>query len=265
MALSLVKYGDKDKIQLVTRDSSQEQHFGYLHLESGVEHRSMSDIRLRLPRRDSIHLSPVRSLFNPLNRKSTSTGKDSYSTSGNKAIGYTTAELQALAKVQQWWRRCLPNLLQHRRFLSSSKGQAFKYYTKFCAKYTSDPAIRSYLLSKGVVAYSKVITLQQSQLIQLECVLRLIEDVNLSNDSSLERMDALLGEARLLGTTLEDQAERMSTKALIKLVERRDIVELRRVIESVETTLKAAEGDLSQLSSGVSNLPIGRRRSWPGT
>lgn len=266
VALSFVKYGDKDKIQLVTRDSSQEHHFRYLHLEPGVEHRSMSDIRLRLPRRDSMHLSPTRPSLNPLNHEPTSSsGKDSYSTTGNNAIFYTTTEFQALTKIQQWWKRCLPKLSRHRRFLSSPKGQAFKYYTKLCAKYTSEPAIRNYLLAKGVAVYSKIVTLQHSQIEQLEYVLRLIEGVDLSDGSSYEKMDALLGEARRLGTILEHQIKRMSAKALIQHVERRDLEELRRVIEAVETTLNAAERDLSRLSSAVSMLSVGRRRSWPGT
>ena len=266
VALSLVNYGDKDKIQLVTRDSSQEHHFSYLHLEPGVEHRSMSDIRLRLPRRDSMRLSPTMPSLNLLNHEPTSSsGKDSYSTTGNKAICYTTTEFQALTKIQQWWKQCLPKLSQRRRFLFSPKGQAFKYYTKLCAKYSSGPAIRNYPLSKGVVVYSKVIILQDSQSRQLEHVLRLIEDVNLSDDSSYENMDALLRDARQLGTILEDQVKRISAKNLLKLVERGDLVELRRVMEGVESTLDAAERDLSRLSTGVSKLSVGRRRSWPGT
>ncbi len=266
LALSFVKYGDKNKIQLVTRDSSQEHHFRYLHLEPGVEYRSMSDIRLRLPRRDSMHLSPAKPSSNLLNHESTcSFGKDSYSTTGNKAICYTAAELQALTKIQQWWKRCLPKLSQHRRFLSSPKGQASKYYTKFCAKYNSEPVIRNYLLSKGVEVYSKVITLQYSRSEQLGYVLHLIENANLSDDSSYEDMDAFLREARQLGTILEDQGRRISTKVLIEFVKRGDLVELRRVIEAVETTLNAAEGDLSRLTCGVSKLSIGRRRTWPDT
>ena len=264
--MSLVKYGDKNKIQLITRDSLQEHHFRYLHLELGVEHRSMSDIRLRLPRHDSMHLSPARPFFNPPSPKSTSSsGKDSYSMPGNRANCYTTTEFQALTKIQQWWKRCLPKLSQHRRFLSSPKGQALKYYTKLCAKHNSEPTIRNYLLSKGVLVYSKVVSLRNSQLRQLEYVLRLIEDVNLSDRSSYEEMDALLGEARQLGTVLESQVKRVSTKTLIQYVKRRDLEGLRRVIEAVENTLNAAERDLSRLTSGVSKLSVGRRRSWPGT
>ena len=226
----------------------------------------MSDIRLRLPRRDPMQLSPTKPSFNSLNRKPTSlSGKESYSATGNKPDFYTTTEFQALNKIQQWWRRCLPKLSQQRRFISSPKGQALKYYTKLCTKYTSDPAIRNYLLSEGVIVCSKVITLQHSQSRQLEHVLRLVEDANLSDDSSYENMDTSLGEARQLGTILEDQFKRMSTKALIQHVEKRDLVELRRVIEAVATTLNAAERDLSRLSSGVSKLSVGRRRSWPGT
>ena len=226
----------------------------------------MSDIRLRLPRRDSMQLSPTKPSFNSLNRKPTSlSGKDLYSTTGNKLNCYTTTEFQALTKIQQWWKRCLPKLSQQKRFLSSPKGQALKYYTKLCTKYTSDPAIRNYLLSEGVIVYSMVITLQYSQSRQLEHVLRLVEEANLSDGSSYENMDASLGEARQLGKVLEDQVKRMSTKALIQHVEKRDLVELRRVIEAVATTLGTAERDLSRLSSGVSKLSVGRRRSWPGT
>ena len=224
----------------------------------------MSDIRLRLPRRDSMHLSP-KPLLNPLNPKPTSSsGKDSDSTTGNRAICYTTTEFQALTKIQQWWKRCLPKLSRHRRFLSSPKGQAFIYYTKLCAKYTIEPAIRKYLLAKGVAVLSKVVTLQHSQLEQLEYVLRLIEGVNLS-DGSYEKMDALLREARRLGTILEHQIKRISAKALVQYVERRDLEELRRVFEAVEISLNAAERDLSRVTSAVSMLSVGRRRSWPGT
>ena len=261
-----MKYGDKNKLQLVTDDSSQEDHFRYLHLDPEVERRSMSDIRLRLPRRDSMQLSPTKPSFNSLNRKPTSlSGKDPYSTTKNKPNFYTTTEFQALTKIQQWWKRCLPKLSQQKQFLSSPKGQALKYYTKLCTKYTSDPAIREYLLSEGVIVYSRVITLQRSQSRQLEHLLRLVEDANLSEDSSFEKIDASLGEARQLGTNLEYQVKSMSTKALIQHVERRDLVELRRVIEAVATTLDASERDLSRLSSGVSKLSVGRRRSWPGT
>lgn len=266
LALSLIKYGDKNKIQLVTNDRSQEHHFIYLHLEPGVEHRSMSDIRLRLPRRDTMHLSPAKPSFFPLDHEHTSSsGKDSYSTIGNKAMCYTKSEIQAVTKVQQWWKRYLPKLSQRRRFLSSPKGQAYKCYAKLCAKHTSDPAIRNYLLSKGYVVYSKATTLQLSQLDQLEHLLRLIEDANLTDDSSYEKMDELLGEARWLGTIVENEAEKMSTKMLVKLVERGGLVELRRVIEVVETTLNDVEKDLCRLAIGVSKLSVSRRRSWPGT
>ena len=226
----------------------------------------MSDIRLRLPRRNSMHLSPANPSLNPLNHESTpSFGKDTYSTTGNKAICYTTAELQALTKIQQWWKRCFPKLSQHRLFQSSPKGQAFKVYTKLCAKYTSEPAVSNYLLSKGVEAYSRIITLQYSQLKQLRYVLHLIENANLSDDSFYEDMDALLREVRQLGTILEAQGRKMATKVLTEHVERGDLVELRRVVEAVETTLNAAERDLSRLTSGVSKLSIGRRGSWPDT
>ena len=225
----------------------------------------MSDIRIRLPRRDSMQVSPTKPSSNSLNSKPTSlSGKDPYRTAENKPNFYTTTEFEALTKIQHWWRRCLPKLSQQRRFISSPKGQALRYYTKLCTKYTSDPAIRNYLLSEGVIVYSKVITLQHSHSKQLEHVLRLVEDADLSDDSSLENMDALLREARQLGNVLEDQVKRMSTKALIQHVEKRDLVELRRVIEPVEMTLDAAERDLSRLSSGVSELSVGRRRSWPG-
>ena len=266
IALSLVRYGDKNKIQLVTNDSSQEHHFVYLHQKPGVEHRSMSDIKLRLPRRDSMHLSPTKPSFDSLNDEHTcSSGKDSYNTIGNKAMCYTKQEIQAVTNIQQWWKRCMPKLSQRRRFLASPKGQAYKSYAKLCAKHTTEPAIRKYLLAKGYVVYSKVITLQLSQLNQLENVLRLIEKANLSDDSSYEKMDELLGEARWLETILENEAEKMSTKVLSKFVERGDLIGLRRVIEAVEFTLKEVEKDLCRLTIGVSKLTVGRRKSWPGT
>ena len=266
IALSLVKYGDKNKIQLVTNDNSHERHFVYLHSQAEVEHRSMSDIRLRLPRRDSMHLSPTMPSFDPVDYDHTSSsGKDSYSTIGNKVMSYTKSEIQAVTKIQQWWKRCLPKLSLRRRFLSSPKGQAYKSYAKLCAKYTTEPAIRNYLLSKGYLIYSKVITLQLSQLDQLEYILRLIEEADLNDDSSYEKMDELLGEARWLETILKNEAEKMSSKILGKLVERGDLVELRRVIEAVENILKDVEKDLCRLTIGVSKLSNGRRRSWPGT
>ena len=266
IALSLGKYGDKNKIQLVTKDSSQEHPFIYLHLEPGVEHRSMSDIRLRLPRHDSMHLSPTKPSFDPLDHEHTcSSKKNSYDTIGDKAMCYTKSEIQAVTKIQQWWKRYLPKLSHRRRFLSSPEGQAYKHYAKLCAKHTTEPAIRKYLLSKGYVVYSKVITLQHLQLNQLEYVLRLIEDADLTDDSSYEKMDELLGEARWLGTVLENEAKKMSTKMLGKLVERRDLVELRRVIEAVETTLNDVEKDLGRLTIGMRKLSNSRRGSWPGT
>ena len=225
----------------------------------------MSDIRLRLPRRDSMHLSPVKRSFNPLYHESaSSSGKDLSSTTGDKPTCYTTTEFQALTKIQQWWKRCLPKLSQQKRFLSSPKGQALRYYTKLCAKCASEPAIRAYLLSTGVVVYSKVITLQDSQSRQLEHVLRLIEDANLSDGSSYESMDALLRETRQLGILLADQLKRMSAKNLFQFVERGDLAGIRKVIEAAETALNVAEKDLSRLTSGVSKLSVSRRRSWPG-
>ena len=226
----------------------------------------MSDIRLRLPRRDSMQVSPTKPSFKSLNSKPTSlSGKDPYGTTENKPNFYTKTEFEALIKIQHWWRRRLPKLSQQRSFISSPKGQALIYYTKFCTKYTSDPAIRNYLLSEGVIVFSKVITLQHSQSRQLEHVLRLVEDADLSDDSSYENMDTSLREARQLGKVLEDQVKRMSTKALVHHVERRDSVGLRRVIEAVATTSNAVERDLSRLTSGVSKLSVGQRRSWPGT
>lgn len=266
LALSLVKYGDKNKIQLVTNDSSQEHHFIYLHLQPGVEHRSMSDIRLRLPRRDSMHLSPTKPSFDPLDHDHTSSsGKDSFSTIGNKAMCYTKSEIQAVTKIQRWWKRCLPKLSQRRQFLSSPKGQAYIRYSKLCARHTTKPAVRKYLLSKGYIVYSKVITLQLSQSDQLDHVLRLIQEADLNDDSSYEKIDELLGQARWLETILENEAEKISTKSLGKIVERGDLVELRRVIEAVENTLKDVQKDLSRLIVGVNKLSNGRRRSWPGT
>ena len=226
----------------------------------------MSDIRLRLPRRDSMHLSPVKRSFNPLYHESaSSSGEDSYSTTGNEPVCYTTREFQALTKIQQWWKRCLPKLSQQKRFLSSPKGQALRYYTKLCAKCASEPAIREYLLSTGVVVYSKVITLQDLQSRQLEHVLHLIEDANLSTGCSYENMDALLRETRRLGILLADQLKRMSAKSLLKHAERGDLAGIRKVIEGAETTLSAVEKDLSRLTSGVSKLSVSRRKSWPGT
>lgn len=178
---------------------------------------------------------------------------------------YTNQEIEAVTKIQQWWKRCLLKLSRRRRFLSSPKGQAYKTYAKHCAKHTTEPAIRKYLLSKGYMVYSKVITLQLSQSDQLEYILHLIEEANLSDDSSYEKMDELLGEARWLETILENEAEKMSAKTLSKLVERGDLIGLRRVIETAEVTSKDVEKDLCRLTIGVSKLTVGRRRSWPGT
>ena len=64
---------------------------------------------------------------------------------------------------------------------------------------------------------------------------------------------------------MENEAKKMSTKMLGKLVERRDLVELRRVIEAVETTLNDVEKDLGRLTIGMRKLSNSRRGSWPGT
>ena len=102
-------------------------------------------------------------------------------------MGYTKSEIKAVTRIQQWWKQCLAKLSQRRRLLSLPKGQAYKRYAKLCTKHTIKPATRNHLLSKGYVVYSKLITLQLSQLDQLEYVLRLIEEANLTDDSSHEK------------------------------------------------------------------------------
>ena len=208
----------------------------------------MDDIRMRLPRRDSSHVSPALSPTKPSHTRSKSSLRNTaFTSTGVKAIHYSSADLQSIKKIQQWWRRLLPNLLQHRTFLLSPKGEAFKRYSKLCTKYASGPIIRKYILYKGPGTYSKICRLQDAQTNLVQRVLQLILEADLTKPCSYEDMDTALREIRQVGAILKDQAEAISDATLAKMIETQDLLGLQRLIDAVKKDIHAAEKELLDL------------------
>ena len=171
----------------------------------------------------------------------------------NQTTEYTAVELQAAAKIKEFWRRRLPRLMQRRKYLSTPEGQVFRRYSAICATRHSRPRVYIALLSSGVGVCLKVDSMRVALEHQHGRLMKNIETLDPSKDT-YEAIDSYLQRVRDLENELNDQAKRISDSNLAKVLEKGSLRELRQVLGAVETSTAAAESGLAQIVTEMHSL-----------
>ena len=242
LARSFEKYGDKNGILIVTRGATQSHLFRKLRHQSSVEEVRLDSIweslLQRLPQRVSTNAT--------IEVPSSVTGID-------QVTQYTTEELEAVAKIRDFWRKRLPSLLERRKYLSTPEGQIFKRYFDICAQRRSTPRVFIVFLSSGVEVSLKVGRVQSSLQHQHESIMRHIVGANPSEDT-YEALDGCLQRVGNLIFGLESQANRMSASCLSGLLENGNLRGMRHVLDIVMASAAAAESSLDQIVTELRNM-----------
>ena len=223
---------------IVSQQATQNHPFRTLRNQPNVEEIRLDSVRRILPQRDSANVTTEV----PLPIPDTAQGTE-----------YTIAELKAVAKIREFWRKCLPSLLQRRKYLSTLEGQIFRRYSDLCASRRSKSKVYIALLSSGVEACLKVDNIRMSLQVQRERIMRDIDMADPSEDK-YEALDSYLQGVRDLEYELNNQASQMSVSNLAKVLEKGNLKELRRVLGAVEASTAAAESGLAQIVADMHNV-----------
>ena len=238
IARSFEKYGDKNKILIVSKQATQDHVLRKLRNYPSVEDIELDSIRPILPQRISTNATIETTLPIP---------------GTNQVVEYTAGELEAVVKIKEFWRRHRPGLLQHRKYLSTPEGQIFKRYSNLCAKRRSSPKVYIVLLSSGVEVSLKFNGAQLSLQHQHENIMRHIVGADPSEDT-YEALDGYLQRVSNLEYELKDQANRMSVSSLSEILDKSDVRELRQVLGAVKASTAAAESSLAQIMTDMHNM-----------
>ena len=206
--------------------------------QPGVEELALDSIRRILPQQNPTN--PI--VEAPLPVQATDQGTE-----------HTARELEAVAKIREFWRKRLPGLLQRRKYLSTPEGQIFRRYSELCTLHRSSPKTYIALLSSGVEACLKVDNIRVALQHQYGSIMRDIEVANPSEDA-YEKLDNYLQRVRDLECELNNQANRMSISSLSKVLERGNLRELRQVLGAVKASTAAAESGLAQIVTDMENV-----------
>ena len=166
---------------------------------------------------------------------------------------YTSAEVEAAAKIRDFWRKRFPGLLQRRMYLSTPEGQIFRRYSEICATRRSSAKVYIALLSSGVEVCLKVDGMRVSLEYQYGRLMGDIETADPSKDA-YEAIDGYLQRVRNLESELKSQANRMSASNLTGLLEKDNLRALRQVLAAVEASTAAAESGLAQVVADMDNV-----------
>ena len=238
LARSFEKYADKNKVLIFSRGATQNHLFRNLRRQSIVKEVGLDSIRQTLPHRIS----------------SNATTEAPSSVPGiDQATQYTTEELEAVAKIRDFWRKRLPSLLERRKYLSTPEGQIFKRYFDICAQHRSTPKLYIVLLSSGVEVSLKVDRVQSSLQHQHESIMRHIVGANPSEDT-YEALDGSLQRVCNLMFGLKSQANTMSASCLSGLLEKGSLRGMRQVLDTVMASTAAAESSLDQIVTDLRNM-----------
>ncbi len=238
LARSFEKYGDKNKILIVSKQATQDHVLRKLRKHPSVEEMEFDSIKPILPQR----ISPNATI-----------GTAEPVPGPNQVVEYTAGELRAVVKIKEFWRQHRPGLLQRRKYLSTPEGQVFKRYSNLCAKRRSSPKVYIVLLSSGVEVSRKVDGVQFSLQHQHESIMNHIVGADPSEDT-YEALDGCLQRIGNLESELKSQASRMSASCLSRVLEKGDLRELRQILDVVKASTAAAESGLAQIITGMRNM-----------
>ena len=238
LARSFEKYGDKNKILIVSKQATQNHVLRRLRNHPSVEDIALDSIRPKLPQRIFTNTTIETAVPIP---------------GTNQVVEYTAGELRAVVKIKEFWRRHRPGLLQHREYLSTPEGQIFKRYSKLCAKRRSTPKVYIVLLSSGVEVSRKVDGVQFSLQHQHESIMKHIVGADPSKDT-YEALDGCLQRVGNLESELKSQANRMSASCLSEVLEKGDLRELRQMLDVVKASTAAAESGLAQIMTDMDSM-----------
>nr|ANM86516.1 hypothetical protein [Cladonia uncialis subsp. uncialis]AUW31320.1 hypothetical protein [Cladonia uncialis subsp. uncialis] len=240
LAQSFEKYGDKNKILIVSKQATHDHVLRKLRKHPSVKEVGLDSIWQNLPQRISSNATTEGPLSVP---------------AIDQVTQYTTEELEAVVKIREFWRKRLPSLLQRRKYLSTREGQFFRRHSSICASHRSTPKVYIALLSSGVQVSLKVDGVQDSLQDRHESIMRHIVRADPSEDT-YEALDGCLQRVGNLKSELKSQASRMSASCLSEVLEKGDLRELRQILDAVEASTAAAESGLAQIMTDMRNMYV---------
>ena len=166
---------------------------------------------------------------------------------------YTSAEVEAAAKIRNFWRKRFPGLLQRRKYLSTPEGQIFRRYSNLCATRRSSLKAYIVLLSSGVDVCLKVDSMRVALEQQYGRLMGDIETADPSKDA-YEAIDGYLQRVRNLEHELNSQANRISVDNIAQVLEKGSLRDLRHALAAVEASIVAAESGLARIVTDMHNV-----------
>lgn len=233
LANSLAEYEGKNPLVIISEDSQQINRFPK---RAGVKIRSMNDI-LALMKRNTVSEVTIGKSPSDLNTDE----------------NYTPAEIEAICRIQKFWRSRIPKLKQHREYMQSPEAKAIEYFIALSSHRPTPVVIKALLVTSGVALYLKFPKLRESIAEQHKAIMSSIMKTEIPDQlgETLDEALRLNGQSNeKLKTAMDHMSEERLEALLASQESLRDTLDL-AIQESLRDTFDFVEKALGEIERGI--------------
>lgn len=235
LASSLAKYNGKDALVVIIKDRKKGPAFSNLEHQPSVRTIQFDQLCPRTP-------------ISAAADKSAS--EDARSTSLDSARGqYSTAETEAIVKIQRLWRSCSLKIVSRRSYVSVPVNRATARFFNLGAQCPATAtkgdwnAIRKLLVSQGVALYLRLDTAKELLSKLEKDAMTCIQNVEITQGVD-ESVDRILCRNRDVKASLEKAEEKITDECLVGLVKLGVPSVLEKTMKDVEDIVAGSEQEM---------------------
>ncbi|KAI9731582.1 MAG: hypothetical protein M1834_004702 [Cirrosporium novae-zelandiae] len=236
LARSFVAYNSKNALVLVARDTEKPNTFSNLLKKFRVKTVAMN-------------------LLCGMRPTEPHTGFHS-SISTEPTEQYLKSEIEAVTKIQQFWRSRFSKLKAFRIFKQKPEAKAVAFFIALGAYKSTTLPIRVILVSQGVDLHLQLANAQKTLYELRKRIIAHTNDARLSIDR-FDSLDEVLQRLPNIDDKLESAAEKMSRDHLTKQIERGNLAELQETLRDVEDIVNNVEDDMREENEVVNKISKG--------
>lgn len=220
LAISLAEYEGKNPLVIISEDSRQLNKFPQ---RAKVKIQSMNDILTRM-------------------KRNTFSEVTSDQTSSNLDIDekYTQAEIEAVCRIQNFWRSRIPKLKQRREYIQSPEAKAIEFFIALSSRRPNSVAFKALLVTRGVALSLGFPKLREKIAEQHKIIMSSIMNTELP-DQLGETLDAALRLNSQANEQLKIAMDHMSEERLGPLMSQ----------ESLRNSLDLVEKAIGEIEQGI--------------
>ena len=244
---SFLRYSGKDCLVVVIKHHIKDTRFPRLEHQPGVK--SVSFDHICPP-------TPTSATTPALTDNPPSTSTDS------SQQEYTTAELEAITKIQRLWRSCHRKVKDRRSYMQLPEARAVARFIALGAKcpatlsFVDRVALRGLLIAQGVAASLKLADVRGTLSKLQEDAMSCAEYVDISTQL-FESVDEVLGRIRDVDALLGKAEEKMSEGYLEGLIKEGRASDLEKALNEVESVIANIEQSMLETRKMISTVSGG--------